>query len=53
MKDIEVSLTVAFPGEYFDQIYDGKVTDEIVTEEMAEYLGSINLYDLEYQWKEI
>lgn len=53
MKDIEVSLTVAFPGEYINDVYGGELTDEIVTEMMAEYLGEVDKYNLVYDWKEI
>jgi len=53
MNDIEVTLTIVFPGEYFDTVYNGQVSDSIITEEMAEYFGSVDLYDLSYSWKEI
>jgi len=52
MSDIVVTLQVVFPQEYFDEIYgEGEITDDIISDEMAEYFGSVDLMDLDYDWK--
>lgn len=52
MSDVVVTLKVVFPSEYFDTIYgDHEITDDIISDEMAEYFGSIDLMDLEYDWE--
>jgi hypothetical protein len=51
-KDVVVTLQVVFPKEYFDTVYgDAPITDDMVTDEMVEYLESVDLMDLEYDWK--
>jgi hypothetical protein len=52
MSDVVVTLQVVFPKEYFDQVYGGyEITDNIISDEMAEYFGSVDLMDLDYDWK--